>query len=329
MPLSPYQSLFRLYFLEFLRALLASVQELLQLAKTLTSTWLPQRYRPETNASTNVKKLCPYHCSPDIATSAFIDKILPHSLQIYTKETLAHVSGPPQGLSLRVNRPECAGLLIFDKATGRTPPILDFTPKDGVPTLQHAYWLFACLIHFSLHSARRIVVPAFLSRRLIRVSQWLTTVPVRAHANPDRWNSELEGVKSFIANDPTPTLAYGIPNLLQQGSSTPPTSVLRIPGAGALYETNFTTANPYLLGYIEEPKGRSLRTGGYSDVWRCKARILTPSVALHIEVAVKVLRAVQLGDQNEADATKRKRRQKGSSACTLVAHPWFMGTSNP
>lgn len=56
--------------------------------------------------------------------------------------------------------------------------------------------------------------------------------------------------------------------------------------ARALPARLFLPANPSLLGFIDEPKGRPLCSGGYSDVWRCDVRFSTPSKELPTEVSL-------------------------------------------
>lgn len=64
----------------------------------------------------------------------------------------------------------------------------------------------------------------------------------------------------------------------------PPAPCFLSSNSSASNRLYFETSNPSFLGYIEEPKGRPSRVGGYSDVWRCSIEFCTPEEALPREV---------------------------------------------
>lgn len=139
--------------------------------------------------------------------------------------------------------------------------------------------------------------------------------------------ASVEPTGPTISQASTLSLTNGIIDPIPQPSSsqlnpsdcsTPP-----VCNASTPQELRFWPARSYLLGFISEPKGRPSCGGGYSDVWRCKARFSTPSEALPTEVAVKVLRSVWLDDCNSADAKARLLQRFQQEAITWVGldHP--------
>lgn len=118
---------------------------------------------------------------------------------------------------------------------------------------------------------------------------WTSTQVTPAYTNVNLRNLELQHDNPSTGNIVTLDLVEEMPNLLLQGPSTgsqPHTPVSRTPGAGASYETYFIPSSRLLMGCIEEPKGRPLYTGGYSDVWQCTVRFFAPSEALPAKVSL-------------------------------------------
>ncbi|KAG8941310.1 hypothetical protein FRC04_004629, partial [Tulasnella sp. 424] len=70
-------------------------------------------------------------------------------------------------------------------------------------------------------------------------------------------------------------------------------------------EFRFLPTGPSFLGWVSEPKGDPDQCGGYSDVWKCFIRFCEPSNGHPIEVAVKVLRKVDLHQFGDAESHQR------------------------
>ncbi|KAG8913351.1 hypothetical protein FRC01_004583, partial [Tulasnella sp. 417] len=265
---------------------------------------------------------------PDVTTSGFPSEALAYLARLPYEEILALVHRPPQEVSLGKDQTaEALSRSIFGRVDVETQPPLDRTPlKNGSPKLQQDHAGLVMLVHLYLYTMHlqpnhRVVVPTSIARHLARVSQRLRLAPVLVYAFTDLWKFRIEGDGSFTLNGMGSDLAEEMPDLLSRASSQAPRPVPQPPNAGALYETYFIPAGPYLLGCIEEPKGRPCCTGGYSDVWRSNIRFSIPSEALPTEVAVKILRSVWLSNRNEADANERMLRRFMQEVITWLGLP--------
>ncbi|KAG8968672.1 hypothetical protein FRC05_001478 [Tulasnella sp. 425] len=77
------------------------------------------------------------------------------------------------------------------------------------------------------------------------------------------------------------------------------------PSDPAWSEIRFVSTEPSFRGWVSEPKGKPDRCGGSSDVWKCRIRFCESSDLHPVEVAVKVLRKVdlyQFGDDESHQA---------------------------
>ncbi|KAG8913451.1 hypothetical protein FRC00_002380, partial [Tulasnella sp. 408] len=121
-------------------------------------------------------------------------------------------------------------------------------------------------------------------------------------------NPELKDADQlFDVGGMTMDVAEGILSFLPQTPTTPSnpsTPISPVFEGSALSGRHFIPSSPSLLGFIEEPKGRPLCAGGYSDVWRCNVQFRSPSRAPPTKVAVKVLRSVWLSGSGDADANE-------------------------
>ncbi|KAG8921920.1 hypothetical protein FRC01_014735, partial [Tulasnella sp. 417] len=118
------------------------------------------------------------------------------------------------------------------------------------------------------------------------ISQSLKTAPALAYAYTELRNYDIEDDNSLTINMMTSHLVEGMPKPLPGRSPTqpqPPTPVTRVPNADAFYSNDFIPTSSELLGCVEEPIGRPICAGGFSDVWRCNIRFWTPSEALPTE----------------------------------------------
>lgn len=114
-------------------------------------------------------------------------------------------------------------------------------------------------------------------RPLLESSQWLKIVHVLAYTRTFLWNFERKDAEKPLSVNNVPS--DGIPDPPPQTltiQTSPPTPVPPIPTATTLSERHFFAIHPSLLPCIEEPKGRPVCGGGYSDVWQCNVRFVTP-----------------------------------------------------
>ncbi|KAG8944672.1 hypothetical protein FRC04_001636 [Tulasnella sp. 424] len=88
-------------------------------------------------------------------------------------------------------------------------------------------------------------------------------------------------------------------------------------------ELRFLSTEPSFRGYVSEPKGKPDRCGGYSDVWKCRVRFCEPTDLHPVEVAVKVLRKVDLNQFGEGESHQRilARFQQEAITWAGLAHP--------
>lgn len=96
----------------------------------------------------------------------------------------------------------------------------------------------------------------------------------------------------------TMDVAEGILSLLPQTpitASNPSTPLSPVFEGSTLSGRHFIPSSPSLLGFIEEPKGRPLCAGGYSDVWRCNVQFRSPTKAPSTKVSTYIKRRPKKG----------------------------------
>ncbi|KAG9041668.1 hypothetical protein FS837_011902, partial [Tulasnella sp. UAMH 9824] len=95
------------------------------------------------------------------------------------------------------------------------------------------------------------------------------------------------------------------------------------PRPSAQSEFRFLSTEPSMRGWISESEGNPDRYGGYSDVWKCRVRFCEPSDLHPTEVAVKVLRKIDLNQFDDHEAYQRiiSRFQQEAITWSGLDHP--------
>ncbi|KAG9037649.1 hypothetical protein FS837_001425 [Tulasnella sp. UAMH 9824] len=287
--LSCYQFFLQL-FLMSVQSFFTSVQRILQIVtfSKATLTASSPQCKPESDQLFDFEK--PFDDNRDrqldLETNTFLSKPSSHYLRplLLCQKILAFINLP----LLAGGR---SGNKSGEPSISRHPfevskPIPNLTPlKGNVPAPQPVHTVLARLF-----------------------SYWLKIAKVLAYAYVALQNPEIKDAEQlFDVGGMTLEVAEGIISLLPQTpitASNPSTPVSPTHELSTLSERHFIPSSPSLLGFIEEPKGRPLCAGGYSDVWRCNVRFQSPSEILPTKVAVKALRSVWLSGSGDADANE-------------------------